>query len=707
MEASQFCGTDKEKKLLILICNNILTNSKDSKFRNLNYNKIAQKLSEKSLYLLLKAGFKQNGHRLTLNANDMDKIKILHESLTTEPPQYNTMNDVNDRNNAMCKPKISNKNNSKKSTETPKKYSDPEAMIPVMIELMDNGKTVDEAETYASHLVYQEQRTMAPTDMLEAVYCFVENGFEYEQSMTAVVQAKYDIKQALNILIFGFSQESPEDNLHKLASEAIKKLIASGHSQELSEERIGVDLKEIQGEREYEEIMAGQYNELLRAGLDKNAADKMMKARAINFLLSKGYDRDSCIKALEKTNYHTIKARLELEETRKMPSKQRMDALCANLMILGFDKELVIKALKIANFEVDEAAQILLDGEIDDSTKLNEVIVCNGGIEIIDGCQQVKLLTDLLKRVDIKDSHDQFQPNLPKILDYFHHILDQHKSDEELETIYNMLGKCDILHCHKFRRNRRDRIKQTDSEEIKQETVSFAEDIMDKIHCTLYHSTDIGYRLNNVERKQIEETLLINNNNGKMDIEFGSDWSKNNQLLQLKKIIISKQQLLKSVNSEGLEKFSSKHDSYDFGQCFVYWNYFKEQANIAITDDDDRHACSYIHPKFSCMKEELIKNRFSKIYITMEQWNHEYQKAFLHKNSYHFKGMTAKPEKERASYTNPLANSIAFGIKEGTEISEKHLLAMMFYCNYDQLSYEFSKTYRRLDENDFSDDDWK
>eukprot|EP01084_Bolivina_argentea_P052685 96779_1 len=225
---------------------------------------------------------------------------------------------------------------------------------------------------------------------------------------------------------------------------------------------------------------------------------------------------------------------------------------------------------------------------------------------------------------------------------------------------------------------------------------------MDKIHCTLHHSTDIGYRLSKTEKIQIEKAVTTNDE--KIDSEYDSifdDHYVDAQLLELKKIIISKQQLLQYVNNESFEKFNSKHDSYDFGQCYVYWDYFKKEENY------DNLTWSYIHPKFSSMKNELINNRFCT--LTKMQWINEYKKALCHKNSYKYKGVTATPEHNSVSYStgNPLGNDAVLGITEGTPISEKHLLAIMLYCNYDLLSYEFSKTYRRLDKDDLTDEDWR
>ncbi len=97
----------------------------------------------------------------------------------------------------------------------------------------------------------------------------------------------------------------------------------------------------------------------------------------------------------------------------------------------------------------------------------------------------------------------------------------------------------------------------------------------------------------------------------------------------------------------------------------------------------------------------------------MEQWNNEYKKAAIHQQSNYGKQLTANPE-TMMNLINPnndphlfMADGKIFGIAKGTEIGINHLIAVIVYCGYTHFSYEFSKTYRKLDKDDHTDQDWK
>eukprot|EP01084_Bolivina_argentea_P142824 250874_1 len=87
--------------------------------------------------------------------------------------------------------------------------------------------------------------------------------------------------------------------------------------------------------------------------------------------------------------------------------------------------------------------------------------------------------------------------------------------------------------------------------------------------------------------------------------------------------------------------------------------------------DERKHQDTiYTQQKFSSLKEELVSNNVHRMLI--QQFNNEYRKAKIHYSSYHKK-------------------------KTLPEMPFEHILTIMIYCNYDQLQYEFSKTYRSDD----------
>eukprot|EP01083_Nonionella_stella_P315027 1136793_1 len=47
-----------------------------------------------------------------------------------------------------------------------------------------------------------------------------------------------------------------------------------------------------------------------------------------------------------------------------------------------------------------------------------------------------------------------------------------------------------------------------------------------------------------------------------------------------------------------------------------------------------------------------------------------------------------------------LRTAKCYGMKYGDKMSYKHIIAMMIYCNSDELQYRFSETYRKIAKNE-------
>eukprot|EP01084_Bolivina_argentea_P023718 44304_1 len=85
----------------------------------------------------------------------------------------------------------------------------------------------------------------------------------------------------------------------------------------------------------------------------------------------------------------------------------------------------------------------------------------------------------------------------------------------------------------------------------------------------------------------------------------------------------------------------------------------------------------HIDPRYSSLKQELLNNDFRT--INMSQFEYEFTKSEIHLNSQYRKRRYA-------------------------EIGIEHILSIMIYCNYDELQYEFTKTYRLLHEAESKSD---
>eukprot|EP01084_Bolivina_argentea_P259900 438743_1 len=191
--------TTKDKGILTKICKNILDYPNQSKYRNLNSNRISQKFASpnNSIDLLFDVGFKRCGNRLIMDKNDIDKAKKMYLLL---------INNETDINNVL---------------------------LPKIIELMRLDVPVDEAELGLAMSFDCKQKINDDMDMEEAVQCLAKNGFDLNKSMNAIVSAKYDIRQALEILIHDEMKDRNDmkgDNHEEMeANEKYAMLISMGY----------------------------------------------------------------------------------------------------------------------------------------------------------------------------------------------------------------------------------------------------------------------------------------------------------------------------------------------------------------------------------------------------------------------------------------------------------------------------------------------
>eukprot|EP01084_Bolivina_argentea_P033615 62160_1 len=97
---------------------------------------------------------------------------------------------------------------------------------------------------------------------------------------------------------------------------------------------------------------------------------------------------------------------------------------------------------------------------------------------------------------------------------------------------------------------------------------------------------------------------------------------------------------------------------------------------------EERYA-GFVQQKYDSLKMDLTSNKIS--IISMEMFVEEYRKAQSHFNSF---------------YRKLLQPNEWLVTDQKKELTINHLLSVMIYCNFDQIQYHFSKTYRRLHINE-------
>eukprot|EP01084_Bolivina_argentea_P076310 138300_1 len=133
-----------------------------------------------------------------------------------------------------------------------------------------------------------------------------------------------------------------------------------------------------------------------------------------------------------------------------------------------------------------------------------------------------------------------------------------------------------------------------------------------------------------------------------------------------------------NVSMDNMEDKKQNNESkdykwYDFGFQFVY----KKPEHSTDKEKNDDMYIGFVSAKYPSLKNELTHNKIA--VINIEQYNNEYSKAQIYFNS--------RMRKQKYS-----------------SVKLKQLLTIMMYCNYDHLSYEFSKTYRRIKQTETKKD---
>eukprot|EP01084_Bolivina_argentea_P001209 2216_1 len=217
---------------------------------------------------------------------------------------------------------------------------------------------------------------------------------------------------------------------------------------------------------------------------------------------------------------------------------------------------------------------------------------------------------------------------------------------------------------------------------------------MDKIHCHFIHCYDIGNRLFIKDKKFIASQELKDDQETKYNEMFFSK-----QIATKKKILSKRKEAYLNISQELDKKVNYKFNQlliddtgqYSVGYRFVY-GYDGEWIKSDAYGEDEicQHEIFYVSRKYSSLKEEMITNGIST--ISVDQFNNEYAKAVIHFNSYYCKKLY-----------KPFNNNCAC---KTMDINIGCLLSLMIYCNYTDLQYAFSKTYRENNGDDHCEFYW-
>eukprot|EP01083_Nonionella_stella_P116466 346072_1 len=334
----------------------------------------------------------------------------------------------------------------------------------------------------------------------------------------------------------------------------------------------------------------------------------------------------------------------------------------------------------------------------------------------VNKCEYLQQLQVQMKQYDNEDTIDH--DNIQSILDNFGHLMLRHNHHEydladEFESIYNILGGyCDIQTCTRFKRHQvyRERDHKCSQNTLKDiynvddDTEVTHKQIMDKIHCFYRHCYDIGNRLTPDEEEQMILSKRENGDAFPIFKKHQKTCGKNvGYLGRYKKFT-----LFGKVCDDTKSQTSTRtQPMFSLGYEFRY--------------DDAGYGDHLVHKKYQSLKEELISNDVAM--LTTDQFSNELRKSMLYFHSFYCKKwMDRHQEKcqqkklkkiedlmqermyhsdsdqtewERNENVSADILSVLSTNYDTKQLQMHHILSLMVYCNFTDLQFAFSATYRK------------
>eukprot|EP01084_Bolivina_argentea_P297395 512334_1 len=351
------------------------------------------------------------------------------------------------------------------------------------------------------------------------------------------------------------------------------------------------------------------------------------------------------------------------------------------LVSMGFDKEKAIIALQASNSNISVAVDYLTK-ECPPNNHSDEYISTNC---FLSKCKSMQRMKQILNIYEQQSDMNDLDINI--ILNDFLHLLQAHNDDIQFQHIFDVFNiNCNASKCDKIQRNYMN--KSTDYKH-KHMVQCFQREILDRIHCFYCHSFDIGNRIN---RKEFE-MITTNNNTAMDDSKYNVQQSTQSEASKIAKFLHHKQKKNKlsfqHVTGRKFTQFEEYVAVYSLGHKFYYGYNGEYDGNIFLLDgvsleEELEHAgFECISAKYVSLKEELTSNEIAT--LSMEQYLNEYSKAEIHFNSVYCKQRFRSKETNSTTWQDWDVHY---------DFTLHHVLSLMVYCNYTQLQYEFSKTYR-------------
>eukprot|EP01084_Bolivina_argentea_P038061 70380_1 len=265
------------------------------------------------------------------------------------------------------------------------------------------------------------------------------------------------------------------------------------------------------------------------------------------------------------------------------------------------------------------------------------------------------------------------------------------ENDEYFDVLFskiikNVEQKKPITNCfHRFVGNKKFNINPnfTDKENIlkysqKKSNYTYLDELMKYLRIKCISANEINKFENMIHFEEYDSEAIVDDlddNDEASNIQF---YVNHPCVDQLKKVILN--------NKRNASAFS-------IGFRFYYWVFYKSRIN----SPDEEHTANnqhhhsgydisdlYIEKKYESFKEEILHYKF----LHMANLNKVVAKVTQYENTDIFKKTTAAPE---LNYSK-----LHYGINEGSTLGVDHLISLILYTDFSELSADFSSTFRKL-----------
>eukprot|EP01084_Bolivina_argentea_P239627 402717_1 len=349
--------------------------------------------------------------------------------------------------------------------------------------------------------------------------------------------------------------------------------------------------------------------------------------------------------------------------------------------------------------------------------------------------ETMKEMVDILEGYNsIMNSTDDIDVQRPKVVKYCHDthlLLDKYIdiiSKYEFEEIYS---QCKATNCHCLSRHNRDRRRDRRRDEYESKYDDDAEfvfyrDLLDGMHSYLFHRHELGMRIESFKNKfnisvnndetetdttlkdELFEFLLKSTQESSVasvqtmkawmqDEEYDSDAINGDIADSMKQSNIFNTLNEKNVYqqlSQYCKSIQIYSSSFQVGFRFYYWPYYeKNESNdedILFWNKNDHGGYTkkelYVEKKYQTLKEEILNH--PKVGLLPTQYELSVVKASKYMNTERVKSI-------KVNQTITQEDPLKYNIRNGTSITEKHILSIIIYCDWTNLSTEFTKTFRK------------